>query len=724
VSESIPVGSGREGYTPRPLMNRQAIISVLLLCIALASVMAGVVHLIRRDRAALVEQFSADHQAQVEAAVHEVSDALDDAADDLRFAGELLSRPGTIAEHKRELRALLEVVGQYKAIVVHGEDGGPRFSIMDRRAGSAVTRGPMGTVLEETARRAMGRPPGDIITSPPVAAAPGGWFRVFATAFTPSDGSPGGTVAVLVDTEPFFAPLRLVATQRDMRLLLLGAHGVPTPASHPTLIEWHKRLEGGSDQLPALAALVKHMRGGERGTLRFPESEAALLGLGDADAIAAYTPILIRGGAHWSVSTLVSTEGLSAHERGVIQRVALGGLLVAVFLMAFSAYVIVSSRRAVALQESLRHADRLAHLHEKTQKILDNIPTGVLALSAEGRITAVNHALRELLPPTSVGAFLREAFPQAPAAVVERVASLVDAACASERVLSLHGEPLPLFGEEGQYRLHAVPLERHDAEVRVLLVVEDLSDVHALESQLLRAEKLATVGILAAGIAHEIGTPLGVVRGRAEYLLGKLGAQHPQAAGVQVIIDQIDRVSRTIRQLLDFSRVQPAAVQTVALGPLLEGARELLHGETERRRVAVTVEVPEGLPLLSADPDQLQQVVLNLVLNACDACEAGGSVRITAAAEVPDEPGAWSGVRMKVCDDGCGIPPESLHHVFDPFFTTKKRGQGTGLGLTMVAQIVRNHGGRIELESEPGRGTCVTLCWPAAAAQSEERHAV
>jgi signal transduction histidine kinase len=176
--------------------------------------------------------------------------------------------------------------------------------------------------------------------------------------------------------------------------------------------------------------------------------------------------------------------------------------------------------------------------------------------------------------------------------------------------------------------------------------------------------------------------------------------------------------------LLDFSRVQPAPVRGVALGPLLKGAQELLHGEAERRKVKVEVEVPEGLPPLSADPDQFQQVVLNLALNACDACEPGGTVRLGAHAQVSDEPGAWSGVRVTVRDDGCGIPPESLNRVFDPFFTTKKRGQGTGLGLTVVAQIVRNHGGRIELESEPGKGTCVTLWWPATQAPSEERHAV
>jgi signal transduction histidine kinase len=704
-------------------MTRRAAASVLLLCLALASVVGGVVVLTTRDRAALVEQFAHDRQAQVEEATRGVSDALDDVAEDLRFAGELMSRPGSASEHSRELRALLEVVGQYKALTVYGEDGEKRLTILDRRAGATLTRGAVATDMAQTARAALGRPPGDIVTSPPLTSTPGGFLRVFATPFAASADSLGGTVAVLVDTEPFFAPLRLVAAQPDTRLLLLGAHGQPISTSDSALASWTQRLAGQEARVPAFARLVAGMREGGRGTARIPEEEAARLGLGAADAIAAFTPIQVRGGPHWAVATFVSTEGLRSREQAVILRVTLGALLVTLFLGAFGVYVVVASRRAVALQESRRHADRLAHLHEKTQKILDHIPTGVLALSAEGRMTAVNQALRERLPASAVGATLPEVFPHAPGPVVARLAALVDAACAGERVLSLHGEPLPLFGEEGEYRIHAVPLERRDPDVRVLLVVEDLSDVHALESQLLRAEKLATVGILAAGIAHEIGTPLGVVRGRAEYLLGKLGAQHPQAPGVSVIIDQIDRVSRTLRQLLDFSRVQPAPVREVALAPLVRGLHELLRVEAERRKVALAVEVPEALPMLAADPDQLQQVLINLVLNACDACEAGGTVRVSAEASGPGAPGAWSGVRVAVRDDGRGIPPEDLHRVFDPFFTTKKRGQGTGLGLTVVAQIVRNHGARVELESEPGKGTCVTLLWPAAAQAAEERHA-
>ncbi len=702
---------------------RHTLVPILLLCMALASVGLGALTVIQRNREELVHQFAVDRLAQLDEATRGVSESLEDVGDDLRFAGELLSQPGTMDEHRRELRALLQAVGQFKAIAAYQADGAEWLRLVDRQADPLVAGGSFFPHMEETALRALERPPWDITSSPPLPDAAGVWVRILATAIPGEEGQVEGVVAVLVDLESFFSPLRIVASDPEARLLLLGAHGRPSPASDVDLSDWYQRLETDGGAVPVYATLAARMREGDRGTLLIGEQEAERLGMGGAEAVAAFTPIQLKGGSHWAAATLVSTTALRSHERGLILRLSLAALLVALFLVAFGVYVVLAQRRAAALRESLRHADQLAHLHEKTQKILDNIPTGVLALSADGRISAVNQALRARLPPSVIGAPLAAAFPLAARPVVARLSELVGAATREERVRSLPGEALALFGEEGQYTLHAVPLEARDPEVRTLLVVEDMSNVRALETQLLRAEKLATVGVLAAGIAHEIGTPLGVVRGRAEYVQGKLGGAHPQAAGLGVIIEQIDRVSRTLRQLLDFSRLQPAAVRPVALASLMRDVSELLRLEAERRQVAISLELPEVLPPLAADPDQLQQVLVNLTLNACDACGPGGHVRLTAAAPDASSSGAWGLVNITVKDDGCGIPPESLNQVFDPFFTTKKRGQGTGLGLTMVAHVVRNHGGRVDLESEPGQGTRVTLLWPAAGpAATEERH--
>jgi signal transduction histidine kinase len=386
-------------------------------------------------------------------------------------------------------------------------------------------------------------------------------------------------------------------------------------------------------------------------------------------------------------------------------------------LVGLGALIVFAARRAVTLRERLRHADEIARLHEQTQKILDNIPTGVLALSDAGITVAANRALRERMPPAALGAPLADAFPEAPTATIHRLRALVEQTRVSSRVQSLFGARLALFGEEEPYNIHVVPLEPRFPHTRFLLVIEDLSEVRALESQLVRAEKLATVGTLAAGIAHEIGTPLGVVRGRAAYVLTKLGRDHPQALGVQVIIDQIDQVAGTLRQLLDFARVWPAVVRAVSVALVARAVVSLLAAEAQHRRVDLALDVPDDLPPVAADPAQLEQVLVNLVMNACDAEPGGGHVTIRARPEPPAEPATWQRVRLDVVDDGGGILPEHLDQVFDPFFTTKKPGTGTGLGLAIAAQIVRNHGGEIDLESTPGSGTCVTVWWPAVAGE-------
>jgi signal transduction histidine kinase len=704
----------------------RSLLPLLLLLSALASVAGGAVWFIQRDRQALVEQFERERHAQLQEATRGVSEALEDLGDDLRFAGELLAQPGSAEEHRRELRALLEAVGQYRAISVYAPDGRELLTLVDRRAQRMPREAAHTTALADTARQALAGPPGRITPSRPLVDGASKWMRVFATTIPGEAPGVAGAIAILVDTEPFFAPLRLVTVDENTRLLLLGFHGYPSPLSDPELADWHQRLERAEGGLvPGLRTLVSRMRAGESGSLRMGEAEANRLGMGPAEVVATFEPIRMRSEASWAVATLSSTRALRTHERTLVLRLSLAALLVAVFLVTFGAYVVLANRRAVALRESRRHAARLAHLHEKTQKILDHIPTGVLALNAEGRLSAVNQALRARLPPTALGSTLSEAFPMAPAHVVQRLGALVEATLEDGHVRSLHAEPLSLFNEKGHYNVHAVPLEHGDEDVRTLLVLEDLSNVRMLEDQLLRAEKLATVGVLAAGVAHEIGTPLGVIRGRAEYMMGKLGGvAHPQGRGLSAIIEQIDRVSRTIRQLLDFSRFQPAEARALFLGPLVQGLQELMHIEAERRRVRLHVEVPEHLPALAANADQLQQVLLNLVLNACDACGAGGQVRLSASRVAGDTPEAQGMLELRVEDDGCGIAPEHLHQVFDPFFTTKKRGQGTGLGLTMVAQIVRNHGGQVEIDSEPGRGTCVTLRWPVAAPHWEEHHAV
>ena len=231
--------------------------------------------------------------------------------------------------------------------------------------------------------------------------------------------------------------------------------------------------------------------------------------------------------------------------------------------------------------------------------------------------------------------------------------------------------------------------------------------LRSLERQLISAEKLGTSGVLATGIAHEIGTPLGIIRARAELLLDETDPAQGRRA-IEAIVQQIDRISSIIRQVLDFSRVQPVELGHVDVGETVGLVLELVGHRLRQQGITASVDVPPHLPALAADGNQLQQVFLNVVLNACDACETGGRIQLTAR---PVD-GAQR-IQLEICDSGIGIQPEHLLAVFDPFFTTKKRGEGTGLGLPIAASIVRNHGGEITLASTAGNGTIVTIIWPA-----------
>jgi signal transduction histidine kinase len=243
--------------------------------------------------------------------------------------------------------------------------------------------------------------------------------------------------------------------------------------------------------------------------------------------------------------------------------------------------------------------------------------------------------------------------------------------------------------------------------------LKNAETLRSLEGQLIRAEKLATTGVLAAGIAHEVGTPLGIIRARAE-LLGEDLASPGGRRALDSIIQQIDRIAGTIRQVLDFSRSQAVQVSPVDAGGALHAVTELLDHRFKQDDLRVTTQVAPHLPPIAADANQLQQVLVNLLMNACDACSRGDAIHVAAA---PSEDGGF--VEWTVRDEGKGIQQEHLLAVFDPFFTTKKRGEGTGLGLPVATGIVRNHGGDIALTSTPDEGTTITLRWPV---YEEARH--
>lgn len=234
-----------------------------------------------------------------------------------------------------------------------------------------------------------------------------------------------------------------------------------------------------------------------------------------------------------------------------------------------------------------------------------------------------------------------------------------------------------------------------------------------LEQQLRHAQTLAVAGKLASGLAHEIGTPLNIISGRAEFLLQGLAGHDPRRTELTGIIDQIDRISGIIRSLLDVVRSSAPEVRAVGVDEVLATVWPLMAHAARRRGVVLTSAVPVTLPRILADSNQLQQVVINLLMNAFEASARGSAVAVTAEARRHN---GRDGVAVSVCDEGAGIAPAVRARIFEPFFSTKPPGQGTGLGLPISRDIVRQHGGDITVDGRPGAGTAVTVWLPCGEA--------
>jgi signal transduction histidine kinase len=235
--------------------------------------------------------------------------------------------------------------------------------------------------------------------------------------------------------------------------------------------------------------------------------------------------------------------------------------------------------------------------------------------------------------------------------------------------------------------------------------------------RLLQAEKHSAVGRLAAGLAHEVGTPLNIISGRAEWILEKVGSEDPQAArGLKTIIQQIERISHLVKQLLDFARETSPVRERVSLGRVIAVVVELLDRALVRAEIDCVVSIAPDLPDVHADFNQMQQVFLNLLMNSVDAIVADpehGRIKARGRIEIEAEAVAdGSQARIRVIDNGHGIVPEDLDRVFDPFFTTKPVGTGTGLGLAVVYGIIMDHSGSISASSTPGTGTSMTFFLP------------
>jgi signal transduction histidine kinase len=269
-----------------------------------------------------------------------------------------------------------------------------------------------------------------------------------------------------------------------------------------------------------------------------------------------------------------------------------------------------------------------------------------------------------------------------------------------------NGGPVPHVVLSGRDELADLASELNAVGVRL-----------AARERLQHADRLRTIGHLASGVAHELGTPLSVIGVRARLIATgeAIGAEAAQSA--EVILDQSSRMTRLVRQLLDYSRRQGVQMGLVDLRQVVTGALGILEPLADQHDVRLEAELPEQALLVRADQTQLQQVVTNIVMNGIQAMPSGGRLRVELGQGPGENPASHGGrptesYWVRVIDEGPGIAPEHLAHVFDPFFTTKPVGEGTGLGLAVVHAIVQEHGGWVAVANGPGRGASFTVFLP------------
>ncbi|HJU94179.1 MAG TPA: ATP-binding protein [Pyrinomonadaceae bacterium] len=380
-------------------------------------------------------------------------------------------------------------------------------------------------------------------------------------------------------------------------------------------------------------------------------------------------------------------------------------------LRTVSGYVAVAIENSLLYKDQQERAGELKLLKEFNESIIESINVGLLAVDLEGRVTRLNSALEHILD-------LRR-----DAAVGKRVEELFseDFADTLKQVLGKEGWHLREI--RNIYKLHTAtranrtlvlnialaPLQDGQGQTGALVVLEDVTARITLEEQLQQREKLSSIGLLAAGVAHEVNTPLTGVSSYTQMLLGMLNETDPKHALLQKVRTQAERATNIVNNLLNFSRTGSAEeFGEIDVARVLDDTLQLLEPQLRRSQIEIVRIYGEDAPEAYGNAGKLQQVFTNLILNARDAIPDGG--RITVSTGTAED----GSLVAEIADTGIGIAPENVAKIYDPFYTTKGVGQGTGLGLAVSYGIIQEHAGRISVESEPGQGTTFRITLPSA----------
>ena len=381
-------------------------------------------------------------------------------------------------------------------------------------------------------------------------------------------------------------------------------------------------------------------------------------------------------------------------------------------LQTVSGYVAVAVENSLLYQEQEKRAEELALLKEFNESIIESVNVGLLAVDENGLITRCNTTFEEMLGLSreeAVGKLVEDIFDRGFALNLENILGksrwhLTEIRNAYKLLATdLSGKPLIL-------NVAVAPLRSvSDNQTGAIIVFENVTTRIKLEESLQQSEKLSSIGLLAAGVAHEVNTPLTGVSSYTQLLLGMIPETDPKHALLQKVQKQTDRATNIVGNLLNFSRTGNATEFTeINVCKLLDDTLQLLEPQLRKSRVEIVKNYSDCTPKIFGNAGKLQQVFTNLIINARDAMFDSGKIILTTTS---DNEGA---VVVEVTDTGTGIEADNLNKIFDPFFTTKAVGSGTGLGLAVSYGIVQEHAGTIEVSSENGHGTTFRLVFPVA----------
>lgn len=355
------------------------------------------------------------------------------------------------------------------------------------------------------------------------------------------------------------------------------------------------------------------------------------------------------------------------------------------------------------MQSSLRSRKQLTDIRALTAEMVANIPEGIVVCGPDGRITYVNALAVEMLGRCSSQADVRPGL-EAQSVLPPDLLALQDAVAAGRTVAHTELEWETSDGARLPLAVVATNIQAEDgAFVGRMFMLRDLTQVRQLQEEIRKADKMAAIGHLAAGVAHEVRNPLSSIKGYATYF----GTQFPEGSenreAAKVMTAEVDRLNRVITELLEMSRPADIKPRETDVAALLDSSLRLVRQEAEGAGVVIGVDVSPGARTATVDPDRLTQAMINLYVNAIQAMPGGGSLDVSARRNA-------GALLLRVRDTGPGLPEGAAGRIFDPYYTNKNTG--TGLGLAIVHKIVEAHGGAVEVERTGPDGTTFAISLP------------